>query len=158
MRTLAACLVLLAACAREEPIPLAPAPGAAADQRARWLVKPQVEPFVFDHFAQADLLSAANSRFGAVETNIASRPEVALEAAREARTYLELASHQAERLGQEAAARYQGQAAALLVQAAEAAKAGEAVKAQETLGAARRALDAAIEQANAALVGPPKRA
>ncbi len=159
MRTLLAACVLLAVagCTREEPLPLAPPAEGSADERARWLARPQVSPHVFDHFTQADLLSAANSRYGAVELTLTTRPDVALDAAREAKTYLELGAQQADRIGQKVSAVYQRRAAALLVQAVEAAKAGDALRAVETLGAARRALDAAIEQANVTLVEAPKK-
>jgi predicted small lipoprotein YifL len=154
----AACLVLtLAGCTREEPLPLAPPAETSADQRARWLSKPQVAASVFDHFTQADLLSAANSRYGAVELNLTSKPELAWDAAQEAKTYLELASQQAESIGQKAEADYQRRAAALIVDAAEAARAGDSTRALETFGAARRALDAAIELGNSSLVGVPRK-
>ncbi len=155
---LAACLLLaVAGCTADEPLPLAPPPERSADERARWLARPQVPPHVFDHFTQADLLSAANSRYGAVELNLTAKPDVALDAAREAKIYLELASQQADRGGQGPAAAYQRRAAALIVQAAEAAKAGDLSRALETFGAARRALDAAIEQGNATLVEAAKK-
>ncbi len=154
----AACIALnLAGCTREEPLPLAPPAETSPDQRARWLAKPKVAAHVFDHFTQADLLSAANSRYGAVELNLGSKPDAAWDAAQEAKTYLELASRQAESIGQKAEAEYQRRAAALIVQAAEAAKAGDSARALETLGAARRALDAAIELGNDTLVGAPRK-
>jgi hypothetical protein len=153
---LSACLaVAVAGCTGEEPLPLAPPAEAAPDQRARWLARPQVAEHVFDHFTQADLLSAANSRYGAVELNLAAKPDVAWEAAQEARTYLDLASRQAERIGQRVEADYQRRASALVVQSAEAAKSGDLVRAKETFAAARRALDAAIELGNATLVDAP---
>ncbi len=144
-------LLVAAACAREPPLPVEPAPDHAGDLRSRWLQKPVIRPYVYDHFQQADLVSAANSRYGTVELNLAAKPDVAARAAGEAGTYLERASRAADAAGHRSMAEYERRAAKLLVEATTAARAGDVPRALETLGAARRALDLAIDQVNSTL-------
>ena len=158
-RQLAAVLVAtaaLAGCLREDAIPLAPKDSAHAGHAAGEAPKkPAVEnvqpsDYVYDRFTRADLISAANSRYGAIELNIAEKPEVALTVAQEARTYLDLAAKRAEQAGKTAEATYSKRAGELLVKAATEAKTAGGPS-MTTLAAARRALDMAIEQVNAAL-------
>jgi hypothetical protein len=153
MRKVALLLALsTAACGtKEQPLPLEPEPARPARPAA---VQPHIAPHVYDRFTLADFVSAANSRYGTVELNLTSKPDAALAAAEEARTYLLLAKKEAEEAGQTAMLPYQERAANLLVEAAQAAKAGDAARANTTLLEARRALDAAIELVNGTLVPP----
>jgi hypothetical protein len=141
-------LALLQAC-REEHLPLAPEPEPKGPPK-RAIEKVEISPYIYDHFTRADLVSAANARYGTVELNITAKPEVAEKAAREAETYLKFAYQSAEAAGKKDAAGYMKRAAELLVQAVAEAKEGKPTSA-DTLAAARRQLDMAIEQVNASL-------
>lgn len=150
-----ACTVL-AGCMAPEKIPLAPeVPHHDAESAAHEPAKDPVEKvqpgdYVYDRFTRADLISAANSRYGAIELNIAAKPEVALQVAEEARTYLDLAAKRAEQAGKNAEATYSKRAGDLLVKATTEAK-NASKQSMLTLAAARRALDMAIEQVNSTL-------
>jgi hypothetical protein len=151
MRKVALLLALSAvACGRKEhSLPLEPEPAHAAKPGAH---QPHIAPHVYERFTLADFVSAANSRYGTVELNLTTKPDVALAAAEEARTYLLLAKKESEQSGHAAMVGYQERAANLLVEAAQAAKAGDNAKATSTLLEARRALDAAIELVNGTLM------
>jgi hypothetical protein len=155
-RVLVITLVIAAGCMQKEHLPLEPQPesehghaGAAAKHPA--IEKPEIKDYVYDRFTRADLISAANSRYGNVEMNITEKPDAALKVAEEARTYLSMAADQATQDGKSVEASYAKRAGDLMVKAVEEAKSAP-VQSAQTLAAARRALDLAIEQVNANLI------
>lgn len=119
---------------------------------ARKVEKVEPSAFVFDHFSRANDISSANSRFGAIEANLTTKPDLADAAVKEAQVFIGFAVTGAEREGRPAEVQFLKKTSDSLGQAVAAAKAGDAVKAMELYRDARRQLDMAIEQCNATLV------
>src|SRR5438874_1466997 len=104
MRLAAIAVVLLSACAKEEPLVLEPGP---QGERREVYEHPKIAPAVYDHISRSDLVSAANSRYGGVELNLAAKPDVAETAAKEAATYLGFAADKADKAGAAIEAQYE---------------------------------------------------